>query len=174
MMRAILLAACISAPLLGAGPGVARGPDAGCFEDSPQVPAVRRTVEHGERPAWRGRLTEWLRRHVRGDGEERVLYYLRSPLLYAFGPDQGADCAGAAEAAAVERCADIIVDTHTDAQLEMEVALPQLGASTARDLELAVRRVLASGEPVVVRDRAGHDLEIYPALTRRVRVEACS
>jgi hypothetical protein len=126
------------------------------------------------RSAWGDRFGGWLRRQLQRDGAERTGYYLRSPLLYAFGPDTAHGCSSdAAETAAPPACAELRVSLRAATDLSMELPLPQLGAHTHLELAAIIRAGLDEGDTVIVLDDGGHALTLLPAHTRAVRVDRC-
>lgn len=172
MRSSVLAAACAAALSLSPAPLLADGPDAPRRAASA---APCRQQQAAERPA-RGRFGEWLRRQVQRDGAERSGYYLRSPLLYAFGPDTTQDCEEQqppAPPVPLVACAELRVSTAEAARLFLELPLPQLGATTHTELSAVIRAELKNGAAVVVLDERGHPLTLSPAATRAVRVDRC-
>ena len=174
MRSSVLAAACAAALSLSPAPLLADGPDAP--RRAASAAPCRQQQQAAERPA-RGRFGEWLRRQVQREGAERSGYYLRSPLLYAFGPDTTPDCEEQQQPAPpvpLVDCAELRVSTAEAARLFLELPLPQLGATTHTELSAVIRAELKNGAAVVVLDERGHPLTLSPAATRAVRVDRCN
>lgn len=89
MTRHILLIACTTTALAASSMSVRAvpGPEAdGSYVETCRIPIGDGEVQ-ARRAAWLERLGNWLHRQWQPDSVGRGGYYLRSPLLYAFGPD---------------------------------------------------------------------------------------
>lgn len=183
MTRPIVLVAC--ATMLAISPDIVRaatGPENGDRSTRCQA-QDQRPEQDSKGGEWRERLGEWLRKHSQSDGISRRGYYLRSPLLHAFGPQQPEDCeseasVGRAAAPAAVRdarsapAAEPVAPASKPCAEQVRSAAPE-SAEHARAraddhdvLAIAVHAALARGESVVFYDLNGNLLKPDGARTR--------